>query len=165
MARSAGYYNYNVCAETDFGPMNVRIPAPGADVMDLRIWPEFEVLRALTPFVSAAPRLRWHSTEPVFQLHDFVTGPILDAVAPRGKLVPDGLIGDVVNLFVELGRVPAKDLPLLPSGWPSDGDSSGFAGRLSDITEAVYCDHRESFARLFRDLGFPKDPLAAAVAG
>lgn len=165
MARSAGYYNYNVRAETDFGPMNVRIPAPGADVMDLRIWPEFEVLRALTPFVSAAPRLRWHSTEPVFQLHDFVTGPILDAVAPRGKPVPDGLIGDVVNLFVELGRVPAKDLPLLPSGWPSDGDSSGFASRLSDITEAVYCDHRESFARLFRDLGFPKDPLAAAVAG
>lgn len=165
---AAGFYNHNLRGETPYGPVIVRIPVSEADVMDLRIWPEPELLRAIAPHVAAAPRLRWSSAAPPFQLHEFVDGEVLHDLAPRGTAVPDFVIPDVVALFAALDAVPVAGLPPVPAGWPADGDTVAFAARLTEITRTVYRTNRGPFGRLFRDLGIPEDPVdgvAAALAG
>ncbi|MGH3873640.1 MAG: ATP-binding protein [Pseudonocardiaceae bacterium] len=52
---AAGYYNNNVRVDTPTGPVNVRIPIRDADVMDLRLWPEEEILPAIAGYVRHAP--------------------------------------------------------------------------------------------------------------
>ncbi|GAA3053865.1 aminoglycoside phosphotransferase family protein [Actinokineospora globicatena] len=160
---AAGFYNHNIRVESPTGAVNVRIAIAGADVMDLRLWPEPEVLRAIEPHVTSAPRLRWAATEPDYQVHDFIDGDLVDHVAPRGRPVPTSVIGAVVGLFGELERVPATALPR-PDGWPED-DPAAFARRLSDVTRAVHTANAESFAQVYRDLGVPRDPLESALAG
>jgi hypothetical protein len=82
---AAGFYNRNVRV----GRLLVRAPIDGADGMDLRIWVENEVLASLGPHVRCAPRLRFASAAPSFQVHDFVDGTLLDELAPRGVRVPE----------------------------------------------------------------------------
>ncbi|TCO54812.1 hypothetical protein [Actinocrispum wychmicini] len=53
---AAGFYNHNIRLETPGGPVIVRIPIPGADTMDLRIWPESDVLTGI-----AGQRVGWQS--------------------------------------------------------------------------------------------------------
>ena len=53
---AAGYYNRNVRVDTPTGPVNVRIPIHGADIMDLRLWREEEILPAITAYIRHAPR-------------------------------------------------------------------------------------------------------------
>ncbi|HEY6422761.1 MAG TPA: aminoglycoside phosphotransferase family protein [Pseudonocardiaceae bacterium] len=153
--RMSGYYHNNVRV----GPVLVRIPVPGAEQMDLRGWPEPDVLCAVTPHVDGVPRLLHSCGDPPFQIHEFVSGQQLNELAPRGTRVPPQVIPAVLRLFDQLATVPFDELPPLPVGWPDD--SRDFARMLSDVTQQVFDDHR---GELFRALGIPDDPLATVVA-
>ncbi|WP_158230511.1 phosphotransferase family protein, partial [Pseudofrankia asymbiotica] len=157
--RSAGFYNHNVRVGTPSGPVVVRIPIPEADTMDLTIWPESEVVRALHPAIPRAPRLLHANVGPAYQIVEWIEGDVLDAIAPRGKRVPEHVIPDVGALFTQLGRVPLDQLPALPADWPGDGDTAAFASRLSAITAGVHARFLAEFGDLFKALGFPADPL------
>jgi len=161
--RSAGFYNHNVRVETPAGPVVVRIPIPGADTMDLTIWPEASVVRALHPTIPRAPRLLHASTDPEYQIVEWIDGDVLDAVAPRGKRVPDQVIPDVGTLFIQLGRIALEQLPPLPAQWPADGDNAAFARRLSAITAGVHAEFLDEFGQLFSALRFPADPLGPVL--
>ncbi|WP_067142517.1 phosphotransferase family protein [Microtetraspora malaysiensis] len=160
---ASGFYNDNIRVDTPSGPVIVRIPIAGADTMDLRIWPEQDVLAALGPQVAHAPRLLHVSQEPQFQVHEFIAGDVLDGIAPRGNRVPPAVLGDVVELFVQLTTVPLDRLPELPPSWPADADTPAFARRLSDVTGRVYDTFREPYQSLFTALGIPEDPLAPVL--
>ncbi|MCX9191422.1 hypothetical protein C3Y87_08340 [Carbonactinospora thermoautotrophica] len=164
-ARSAGFYNSNVRVDTPSGPMVVRIPIPGADVMDLRIWPEYQVLGAVASYVEHVPKLVHVSQEPMFQVYEFVPGDLLDDVAPRGVEVPRFVLTDVIELFTQLTRVPRDHLPPSPSWWPDDGDTAGFANILSSVTRDVWDRFQDEFASLYRELGVPSDPLEPVLEG
>ncbi|WP_182908084.1 aminoglycoside phosphotransferase family protein [Microbispora sp. H13382] len=157
---ASGFYNDNVKVDTETGPVIVRIPIGGADSMDLRIWPEQEVLAAIAAHVSHVPRLLYASPDPTFQVHEFIAGDLVDDIAPRGRRVPPDVLRDVVELFVQLAGVPLQDLPQLPPSWPEDADTARFARILSDITQRVYTRFREQYRSLFSALGIPNDPLA-----
>lgn len=159
---AAGYYNHNVRIETATGPVNVRFRWLAADVMDLRIWPEVRVLRAIEPFVPASPRLRWESNHPAYQIQDFIAGELLDDIAPRGHAVPDCVPRDVARLFADLRTIPTE---LLPTPSPSIEDPAEFARRLSDVTQRVYQENQHRFGPLYRNLGVPENPLDTVMAG
>ncbi|MFC4053899.1 phosphotransferase family protein [Actinomadura syzygii] len=154
---AAGYYNDNVRVETPDGPVNVRIPIHGADMMDLRPWREDRVLTAIAPHVRHAPRLLHASADPPFQVHEFIVGDVLNDVAPRGVRVPAHVLDDVVRLFTQLTNVP--EVPDAPADWPVDGDTTAFAGLLSALTHRVYDTYREQYADLFAALAIPTEPL------
>jgi aminoglycoside phosphotransferase (APT) family kinase protein len=152
---AAGFYNRNVRV----GSLLVRIPIAGADGMDLRIWPEHEVLAALRSHLDSAPRLRFSSVAPAFQVHEFVEGALLDDSAPRGVRVPGFVLDDVVTLLRQLADMPHHELPAAPAHWPDSGDTAGFARRLSDVTAEVYETFRDAYAPVFTRLGIPDAPL------
>ncbi|MEU2254427.1 hypothetical protein ABZ540_14795 [Nocardia xishanensis] len=116
--------------------MNVRIAVDGADMMDLRQWPEPAVLMAIEPFVASAPRLRWESVQPAYQIHDHIDGDLLDRIAPRGTAVPAHVPGDVATMFADLRRIPREMLPPVEDGWSDD--PAAFGRRLSAVTARVY---------------------------
>src|SRR5262249_23248982 len=155
--------NRNVGLDTPTGPVIVRIPIPGAASMDVTIWPEADVLSAISPWLGPVPRVRHASTAPAFQVQEFVEGDVLDQVAPRGVRLPPRVLDDVLAFFGDLARVPRGVLPPTPPGWPDDGATAGFARRLSDLTAGVYAAHLGRFADLFTELGIPSDPLAPVL--
>ncbi|MGH3393036.1 MAG: phosphotransferase [Actinomadura sp.] len=157
---AAGYYNHNVRIDAAAGPVVVRIPIHGADVMDLRLWREQDVLTAIAPYVDHAPRLLHISAEPAFQVHEFMPGDVLNDIAPRGVPVPSHVLGDVVMLFTQLIRVPREELPSTPDDWPNDGDSTGFGQRLTALTQWVYESFSDEYGDLFDAFAIPTDPLA-----
>ncbi|MGV9817942.1 phosphotransferase [Nocardia xishanensis] len=154
---AAGYYNHNVRVDGPMGAVNVRIAVDGADVMDLRQWPEPAVLMAIEPFVASAPRLRWESAQPAYQIHDHIDGDLLDDIAPRGISVPTHVPGNVAELFANLRSIPRELLPPVEDGW-SDEPAS-FARRLSAVTERVHDESSAVFGELYRRLGVPDQPL------
>ncbi|WP_406286270.1 aminoglycoside phosphotransferase family protein [Embleya sp. NBC_00896] len=161
---ASGFYNDNVRVETDQGPVIVRIPIHGADGMDLRVWPEQDVIRAIAPWVSAIPCVLHVSPDPAFQIHRFVSGDVVDAIAPRGVEVPRHLVSDVLRFFLDMSRVPVDDLPGVPVDWPKDRDTAGFGARLSAVTADVWERFRQPYASLYAALGVPKDPLGRVTA-
>lgn len=156
---ASGFYNDNVRSETDDGAVIVRIPIHGADGMDLRVWPEQDVIRAVAPWVAAVPEVLHVSADPVFQIHRFIAGDVVDTIAPRGMAVPAHLPGDVVRFFRAMSEVPHDALPDLPADWPKEGDTAGFGARLSAVTADVWRRFREPYAALYAALGVPADPL------
>jgi len=160
---AAGFYNYNVKLATPARPVIVRMPIPATDVMDLAIWPESGVLRAIRDAVTHAPRLLYAHDSPRFQVHEFIDGELLDRSAPRGVPVPGHVIADVAEVFGQLCGIPRDRLPPLPAGWPADGETADFARRLSAVTGAVYARFRPEFGELFTRLGIPADPLAPVL--
>ncbi|MFE3799070.1 phosphotransferase [Nocardia tengchongensis] len=161
---AAGYYNHNVRIDSPSGPVNVRIPVAGADMMDLHVWPEVEILRAIEPFVAAAPRVRWESTNPTYQIQDHIKGELLDHIAPRGQAIPSFVPREVARLFGDLRQIPRA---LLPHSRQSDlsDDPFAFASRLSDVTRRVFRDNCDRYARLYQDLEIPPDPFATIETG
>ncbi|MFC7548981.1 phosphotransferase family protein [Plantactinospora sp. GCM10030261] len=157
---AAGYYNHNIRVEVADGPVIVRIPIHGADVMDLRLWREEEVLPAIAPYVSQAPRLLFLSEEPAFQIHQFICGAVLNDIAPRGTACPPHVPGDVARLFRQLVDVPRDKLPSIPGDWPADGDSAGFGRRLTRLTQWIYDTFVDDYRPLFDRFGIPDRPLA-----
>ncbi|MEU7001389.1 aminoglycoside phosphotransferase family protein [Nonomuraea sp. NPDC046570] len=160
-AGTSGFYNKNVRIDGPSGPVIVRIPMHDADNVDLRIWPEHEVLTAIAPYVAHAPRLLQVCESPAYQVHEFVPGDVLDDLAPRGQHVPPVVLAEVVDLFAQLTAVPPEDLPDLPVAWPESGDTGAFARVLSDTTQGVHDTFGGEFGRLFSVLGIPADPLAS----
>lgn len=157
---SSGFYNHNIRMETPTGEVIVRIPISGSDVMDLKIWPEAEVLRAIRGTVTHAPRLLYSTTQPDYQILECLPGQVLDEIAPRSVAVPRHVLGDVIELFGQLGRVPRADVPSLPPGWPSDGHTSDFARRLSAVTADVHARFLPDFGDLYAAFGIPIAALA-----
>lgn len=157
---AAGYYNHNIRIDTADGPVIVRIPIHGADMMDLRLWPEEAVLTAIAPYVQHAPRVLHTSAAPPFQVHEFIPGALLNDIAPRGEAVPAHVPSDVAQLFVQLAHVPKDKLPPSPKDWPQDGDTTAFARQLSALTQRVYDTYRNDYADLYTSFGIPTDPLA-----
>ncbi|MEU5974478.1 aminoglycoside phosphotransferase family protein [Streptomyces sp. NPDC047315] len=157
---AAGYYNRNVGVSTPEGKVNVRIPLEGADVMDVRVWNEEDVLACIRPYVARAPELRHVSLTPRFQVHHFIEGRVLDGFSPRGSAVPDHVIGDVVDVMDQLARIPQEKALPLPSDWPASGDSSGFGRLLARLTQEIYDAHRDEYGPVFAGLGIPDEPLA-----
>ncbi|MBF8185571.1 phosphotransferase [Nonomuraea sp. K274] len=159
---SRGFYNKNVRVDGPSGPVIVRIPLHDADSVDLRIWQEQDVLAAIAPYVTHAPRLLDACASPAYQVHEFISGDVLDDIAPRGRHVPPIVLDAVVELFTQLAEVPRESLPGLPISWAQDGDTVAFARVLSDTTQGVYDAFRGEFGGLFAELGIPADPLAPA---
>ncbi|MEU6523290.1 aminoglycoside phosphotransferase family protein [Streptomyces sp. NPDC046924] len=157
---AAGYYNRNVGVPTPEGKVNVRIPLEAADVMDVRVWHEEDVLTCIRPYVPRAPELRHVSRSPRFQVHHFIDGRVLDSFSPRGSAVPDHVMGDVVEVMDALARIPREKTPPLPADWPASGDSGGFARLLARLTQQVYDSHRDEYGTVFADFGIPDEPLA-----
>ncbi|WP_239334525.1 phosphotransferase [Frankia sp. CiP3] len=162
---ASGFYHDNVRLDTPTGPVIVRIPIPGSDVMDLAIWAEPAVLRAVRTRVAHAPRLLHTQDDPRFQVHAFIDGQLLDDLAPRGVRVPSHVLDDVADLFGQLGAIPRDRIPAVPPGWPADGDTGGFAGRLSAVTADVHTRFLPAFGALFADLGMPVEPLTTIGHG
>ncbi|MBL7547466.1 aminoglycoside phosphotransferase family protein [Frankia sp. AgB1.9] len=155
----AGFYHQNMRVQTPDGPVVVRVPIVAADRMDLVIWPEHGILRAIQAYVRHVPRLRNVSDEPAYQLVDWIDGNLLDDFAPDGFQAPEHVIRDLGQLFAQLGQVPLEQLPPLPSGWPADGATDAFAHQLSEITTGVHARFASEFGDLFDALGFPADPI------
>jgi len=160
---ASGFYNDNIRLDIETGPVIVRIPIAGADSMDLRIWPEYEVLAAIATHVEHVPRLLHVSKNPFFQVHEFIAGDVVDDIAPRGERVPQAVLRDVVRLFVQLTSVPLRELPQLPPSWPEETDTAGFARLLSDVTRKVHTAFREDYQSLFSALAIPDDPLGPII--
>jgi len=159
--QAMGYYNRNVRAADRGCAVLVRIPIPGADEMDLRLLPEADLLGAIAPFVDAAPRLLHTSQEPVFQVHEYVEGDLVNAVWPRGDRLPAPIVPAVVDLLRRLQRVPRAVLPRIAGPWPADGDTAAFGRVLSDVTERVYQRFRRRCWWLLREFQVPEDPLGS----
>ncbi|MFH8617587.1 phosphotransferase family protein [Streptomyces sp. NPDC017979] len=157
---AAGYYNRNVGVPTPDGKVNVRIPIDGADVMDVRVWHEEDVLACIRPYVSRAPELRHVSPTPRFQVHHFIEGRVLDGFSPRGSAVPDHVIGDVVDVMDQLARIPQEKALPLPADWPASGDSGGFGRLLARLTRQIHDAHREAYGPVFAAFRIPDEPLA-----
>ncbi|MFZ3550064.1 aminoglycoside phosphotransferase family protein [Streptomyces sp. 4.24] len=154
----SGYYNQNVRVETETGPVIVRSRAGGSDAMDLTLWREAEVLEAIGTRVPSAPRLLYAGTDPDFQIHEFIAGRRLDAIAPDGRPLPGVVLQAVEGFFGELLDVPLSALPSLPPDWPSDRDTSGFAGRLLTLVREIRGRGDEGIQGLYEALGVPEDP-------
>ncbi|MGY3204757.1 aminoglycoside phosphotransferase family protein [Streptomyces sp. TE5632] len=154
----SGFYNRNVRLEGDSGPVLVRIPGPVAEPMDLTLWPEPEVLEAIRPFVSRAPRLVHAGVRPEFQIHEFIAGRRVDEIAQDGKPLPNVVLDGVEEFFSEVLRVPAAALAAVPADWPDDGDTPGFAGRLLDFARHVRERADASVDALYQALGVPANP-------
>lgn len=156
---ATGYYNNNVRIDLAESSVNVRIPIPGAEVMDLRLWREPAVLAGIAPHVGHIPGLLHACDLGRFQVHQFAVGDVLNQVAPRGTPVADHVIDDVVELFAQLCAVPRGSLPRV-SGWPTGDDTAGVARALSDFTQRLFERFRDEYGPLYASLGFPPDPLA-----
>ncbi|MCX5587904.1 phosphotransferase family protein [Streptomyces erythrochromogenes] len=157
---AAGYYNRNVGLPSPDGKVNVRIPLAAADVMDVRLWREEEVLARIRPYVGRVPELRHVSEDPRFQVHHFIEGRVLDSFSPRGTSVPDNVLSDVVTLMDQLVRIPQEKAPDVPEHWPASGDSSGFGRLLASLTRDVHATYGAEYGEAFAELGIPADPLA-----
>lgn len=155
----AGFYNDNIRIDTPSGPVIVRIPILGADVMDLRAWPESEVLRGIGGTVRHAPRLLHASHSPPFQVLEYIDGQVLSTSAPRGTRVPHHVIDDVIELFNQLGRVPLELLSPLPDDWPTKDETRDFAHQLLRVTADAYHRFLPDFSQLFDDLNIPPEPI------
>jgi aminoglycoside phosphotransferase (APT) family kinase protein len=119
-------------------------------------------LIAIEPFVASAPKLRWESVRPAYQIHDYIDGDLLDRLTPRGVPVPAHVPPDVAALFAELRRIPRELLPPIESH--GDDDPAGFARRLSAVTARVHRDSSADFGELYRRLGVPDQPLEHVIA-
>ncbi|MEU9006417.1 aminoglycoside phosphotransferase family protein [Streptomyces sp. NPDC048551] len=159
-AGQSGHYNRNIRVETADGPAVVRMRNGHAEVMDLTLWPEPEVLAAIADHVPSAPRLLHAGTDPDFQIHAFVRGRRVDTLGPAESRLPHAVLTGVEGLFRDLLRVPESALPRVPPDWPGDGDTPGFADRLAALVQMIRYRGDEETQALYGALGVPKDPCA-----
>ena len=156
---ATGYYNRNVRAAHGAGSVLIRIPIADADEMDLRVMRESDILHAVTGRVDGVPSLIWSSTEPPFQVHEYVEGRVVDKVWPRGVRLPRQIVPAVMRLLRQLRLVPRQALPPIDRAWPTDGSTVAFGRLLSEATERVYERFRERFRWALAAFSVPPDPL------
>lgn len=157
---AAGYYNHNIPVDLDGSRVIIRVPVDHGSIMDLRLWPEPDVLRTIEGHVDNTPRLLHVSQDPAYQVHEFISGTVLNEIAPRGVPIPDRVLTDTASLFATLAGMPTKDLPDLPESWPADSDTRGFAKRLNVDSQRVFKANLSIYRRLYEQLGVPADPFA-----
>ncbi|MFF2174257.1 aminoglycoside phosphotransferase family protein [[Kitasatospora] papulosa] len=160
-----GFYHRNVRVEVGDESFMVRVAMEDSQPMDLAVWPEEDVLAALHPHVTHAPRLlyargRGAAPGPVFQIHDFIEGEPLDKAHPPGSAIPTRVSDDIAKFFGELLRLPRERLPRLPPEWPADGDSREFGLVLLKFGRSLRDDHEKACPGLFEMLEIPEDPFA-----
>ena len=159
----AGYYNLNYVEVVNGSHVVLRVPIANADAMDLRLLPEHVVLQRARDAGLRVPRILGVSTDPPFQVHEFVPGVRLDELAPRGTSMPQALLTDVANFFDILWRAPHDELSM-PSHWPASGDTSGLFDRLVGHVQDVYDATRGEYGALFHAIGVPPEPLTEVRA-
>jgi aminoglycoside phosphotransferase (APT) family kinase protein len=156
----AGYYNRNVAVSGPAGAVLVRIPIPNADVMDLRLWPEPDVLAAVGKLGVSVPRLLHAQSAPPFQVHELVVGDVVNDAYPRGVHLPAHVIDDVVELFAVLAGAPDAHAPRRPSQWPTGTDTAGFGFMVAGLADRLHAQLRGPFGSLYAEFGVPDDPWA-----
>jgi aminoglycoside phosphotransferase (APT) family kinase protein len=155
--RLAGYYNTNVRVDQFL----VRTPVEGSVQMDLRVWPEADVVAAVGRHLECVPELLWANTRPTFQIHRWIDGVSLSDAVPPGARLSATDTRQIVDFFARQATVPRESLPPPPPDWPADGDCAGVAALLLAVTAAVYESGVDEFGSMWRRLGLPDDPLAA----
>lgn len=156
----AGFFNTNIVVHTSAGVVVVRTahtPDPGeAPFKACRPspWDEADVLRHIGPLLPFVPQLI-HSAGDA-QIHRWIAGRQL---APTDPYPPELPVA-VATRLARVATVPADALPPLPTDWPADGDTVGYATMLLDPIEAFWADHVESHGALYEALGFPDAPFA-----
>lgn len=162
-----GFYNRNIPLMTDVGDrviVRMRKPGVDAEVMDPKLWPEQDVLAAIAPYVTSAPRLLHASSNPDFQIHTYIEGRLLPDMAPDGAPLPAAVLAGLESFFVQLLRIPREVVPPVPTDWPADGDTTAFAQSLLDLVREIRHRGDERISGLYEALRIPKDPCAALEA-
>lgn len=157
----SGYHHRNHRVEIGGRVVLVRMPAPQQGLaVDVKLWPEDDVLALVARLCARVPRLLGVAEEPAALIQEFIDGDVVEERWPRGRALPTHLAGDVVEMFAALHRARRDELPPLPAHWPEDGHTDGFLRLLVDKTAEVL-DRRDEQARaVHRALGVPADPLA-----
>ncbi|MGW7357649.1 aminoglycoside phosphotransferase family protein [Streptomyces sp. NPDC054802] len=156
-----GFYHRNVQVNTEADSYMIRVPMDGSEIMDLAIWPEHEILSAIQPHLSRAPRLLHVHDRPYFQVQGYIEGDTVETIYPPGSAIPPVIADDISVFFSELFTVPESGIPRLPVDWPSNGDSQSFASVLLGLGRSLRDDHGEKAPELFANLGIPVDPFCA----
>jgi hypothetical protein len=160
-----GYYHRNHCVRLPSGParsvalpagtiVKFRTPITEAAQLNLRIWPEGEILGAIRGRVTGSPRVL--ADRPGFTVHSFAEGRSLADLVGRDAPVGRACIDSLGGIFRELAAVPPALLPACPDGWPQDGDCAGFLRTLVEFTESeVKGRHGKDHQALFAALRVP----------
>lgn len=156
---TSGYYHRNIPAEVDGSMVIVRIPLSRSPGMDLRLWPEPEILRSIEGHIDNAPKVLHVSQDPAFQVHGFIPGTVLNDLAPRGVPVPEHVLTATASLFARLAGIPVSRLPAVEREWPDDGDTCEFAQRLNADSRRVFAANLAVSRRLYESLAIPDDPF------
>ncbi|MEW2633798.1 aminoglycoside phosphotransferase family protein [Streptomyces sp. NPDC048389] len=166
----AGYYHRNHCVRLPPGParsvalpagtiVKFRTPITEAAQLNLRIWPEGEVLGAIRGRVRGSPRVL--ADRPGFTVHSFAEGRSLAELAGRDAPVGRAYIDALGEIFRQLATVPPATLPACPDDWPEDGDCAGFLRTLVEFTESeVKGRHGKNHQALFAALRVPDGVFA-----
>lgn len=153
-----GYYNKNYPVQIEGDEILLRVPILDAKRMDLHVLDEVQVMQLAREADIYLPPVIYENKLPAFQIHEYVQGPSLEKLSPPGSRVPLETIEQIVESIAKLQTIlkPPKDLP---SNWPPDKDTVGFANKLIDHTEQVYQTHLSQFGELFSQLGVSASPV------
>ncbi|MEU1120837.1 MULTISPECIES: aminoglycoside phosphotransferase family protein [unclassified Streptomyces] len=116
---------------------------------------EENLVKALAGHISRIPEVIDFGD---FGLQKFIEGRTLGSRHAFGDVIPERLIGQIVELFEELTAVDPEKLSVarrcVAKDRPADGDTAGFVERLICFTEEqVYLRNAPRFGGLFRALG------------
>lgn len=118
-------------------PGLVKRPRPDAYQVDLRTWPEREVLLAIGNCGIRAPSvLSGDGVDGAFVI-ERLRGLTMEDHWPRGTPLPPGTVKDLAMLLAQFTSVPPSALPDLPAGRPTGDDAPGFFALLVEHTTGL----------------------------
>ncbi|NUP19130.1 MAG: aminoglycoside phosphotransferase family protein [Streptomyces sp.] len=141
-------------------PVTVRVPRTDALSVVIRTWDdEARILHAIRAVLPHVPRCLIKAGG--VSIHSYVQGVPLSSVSQNGKPVDTLLVKALAGLLAGMAQVRRRDLPPLPSDWPSDDkDSRGFLCTLAHLADRqIRQPNWEVFGGLFAALGIPEDAL------
>jgi aminoglycoside phosphotransferase (APT) family kinase protein len=158
----SGYHHANHVARHNGRKVVVRVPRSHRDRydVDMRIWPEWEILEVARRHGVPCPRV--HGVDPATgaQVHEHIDGVAVESGWPRGGPAPAAFIDGAAAALRALRAIGRDALPPLPAGWPDSGDAPGLLRTLAAVTRTVFDAERDRLAWAFSALGLPPDPLA-----
>lgn len=137
-------------------PVKVRIPIKGADMCDVRIWAEDDLLDALaraskSGSVADAPRVLARGGD--YSVQTYIEGRNLTEVHPCASDLPEWRLVEIGELFRQIAAVSVGDLPKVPVDWPRGDQSQLFYHRILAAAEGQADHFRADYGTLFHDLG------------